>query len=133
MKLTALTAVTLLLLPCTALGQTPKKAGALPQANRQAATAKAEDNPLLGVWEVVINGQPIMSYEFTPDGKRVQVIGGAHKTEANYTQDGNKITIVDGTRTEIYTFEINGDKLTLKAVDSRKTEELTRKSAEPVG
>ena len=134
MNLIALTTASLLLLPCAAFGQTPqKKTDARSQANQQAATDKVKDNPLLGVWEVIINGQVIMSYEFAPDGKRIQVIGGAHKTEARYKQDGNKITIVDGARTEVYTFEINEDKLTLKAVDSRKMEELTRKSTEPVG
>jgi hypothetical protein len=120
----------MLLTACAAFGQ---EHGNL--ANQQAAEAKKDANPLLGVWEVIINGQAIMSYEFTADGKRKQVVSGVNISEATYKIEGDKVTIIDGTRTEVCTFEVKGDKLTLKAVDSRKMEELTRKPkpGEPVG
>jgi hypothetical protein len=92
--------------------------------------SEKSENPLLGVWEVAHGGHVIMSLEFRIDGTRVQRIAGNEST-AKYSVAGDKLTIVDGNRTEAYTFEIKGDKLTLRAVDSRKMDEYTRKP--PVG
>jgi hypothetical protein len=124
MKLNRIAAIAMLLAVNTAFADDK------PADAHACSACQKSENPLLGVWEVRAGGQFIMSYEFRLDGTRVQKLGN-HESLAKYSVDGNKLTIVDGTRTEAYTFEIKGDKLTLKAVDSRKMEELTRMP--PVG